>query len=73
MSRTAAGALRLREQYRERHLQVLLAAAGAALQDGDHAAAQRRAAAAIDRDPVREHGYRLLMLACYTQGRRTRP
>ena len=48
---------------------MLLAAAGAALQDRDHAAAQRRAAAAIDRDPVEACSYRLLMLACYTQGR----
>ena len=66
---TAAAGRCLQGRYRERSSPVLLAAAGAALQDRDHAAAQRRAAAAIDQDPVRGHSYRLLMLACYTQGR----
>jgi len=59
----------LRQRYRERHLQVLLDAAEAALGDGEHMLALVRAETALGIDALCERAYRLAMLATYALGR----
>jgi DNA-binding SARP family transcriptional activator len=59
----------LREEYRSRVLEVRVAAARAAMGEGDHAAAARHADAALAIEPLERAAVETAMLARYAAGR----